>query len=309
MRQKILILGGTGMIGHGLFYGLSQYSDLDVYASAREDTNINKWFPLALKEKIKTNIDVNHFDSIIEVLSFAQPDVVINCVGLIKQNPLVENTLLAISINSLFPHRVASICRAMGIRMIHVSTDCVFSGDKGNYKETDPSDATDLYGRTKFLGEVIYPHCITLRTSIIGHELRGKRGLIEWFLSQQGMIKGFTHAIFTGLPTIEFARVIKEYVLSDPNLNGLYHVSAEPISKYDLLKLIAIRYRKEIQINPYDDFYSDRSLDSTRFQNATGYQPPSWEELVEKMYLNYEKMKVYYDQNFYNRNNIQNLEL
>lgn len=309
MRQKILILGGTGMIGHGLFYGLSQYSDLDVYASAREDTNINKWFPLALKEKIKTNIDVNHFDSIIEVLSFAQPDVVINCVGLIKQNPLVENTLLAISINSLFPHRVASICRAMGIRMIHVSTDCVFSGDKGNYKETDPSDATDLYGRTKFLGEVVYPHCITLRTSIIGHELRGKRGLVEWFLSQQGMIKGFTHAIFTGLPTIEFARVIKEYVLSDPNLNGLYHVSAEPISKYDLLKLIAIRYRKEIQINPYDDFYSDRSLDSTRFQNATGYQPPSWEELVEKMYLNYEKMKVYYVQNFYNRNNIQNLEL
>lgn len=309
MRQKILILGGTGMIGHGLFYGLSQYSDLDVYASAREDTNINKWFPLALKEKIKTNIDVNHFDSIIEVLSFAQPDVVINCVGLIKQNLLVENTLLAISINSLFPHRVASISRAMGIRMIHVSTDCVFSGDKGNYKETDPSDATDLYGRTKFLGEVVYPHCITLRTSIIGHELRGKRGLVEWFLSQQGMIKGFTHAIFTGLPTIEFARVIKEYVLSDPNLNGLYHVSAEPISKYDLLKLIAIRYRKEIQINPYDDFYSDRSLDSTRFQNATGYQPPSWEELVEKMYLNYEKMKVYYVQNFYNRNNIQNLEL
>ena len=298
MRQKILILGGTGMIGHGLFYGLSQYNDLDVYASVREDTNINKWFPLALKEKIKINIDVNHFDSVIEVLSFAQPDVVINCIGLIKQNPLVENPLLAISINSLFPHRVASICRAMGIRMIHVSTDCVFSGDKGNYKETDPSDATDLYGRTKFLGEVIYPHCITLRTSIIGHELRGKRGLVEWFLSQQGMIKGFTHAIFTGLPTIEFARVIKEYVLSDPNLNGLYHVSAEPISKYDLLKLIAIRYRKEIQINPYDGFYSDRSLDSTRFQNATGYQPPSWEELVEKMYQNYEKMKDYYDQNF-----------
>jgi len=286
------------MIGHGLFYGLSQYNDLDVYASVREDTNINKWFPLALKEKIKNNIDVNHFDSIIEVLSFAQPDVVINCIGLIKQNPLVENPLLAISVNSLFPHRVALICRAMGIRMIHVSTDCVFNGEKGKYKESDPSDATDLYGRTKFLGEVIYPHCITLRTSIIGHELRGKRGLVEWFLSQQGMIKGFTHAIFTGLPTIEFARVIKEYVLSDPNLNGLYHVSAEPISKYDLLKLIAIRYRKEIQINPYDGFYSDRSLDSTRFQNATGYQPPSWEELVEKMYQNYEKMKDYYDQNF-----------
>ena len=296
MRQKILILGGTGMIGHGLFYELSRYNDLDVYASAREDTNINKWFPLNLKEKIKTNIDVNHFDSIIEVLSFAQPDVVINCVGLIKQNPLVEIPLLAISINSLFPHRVALICRAMGIRMIHVSTDCVFNGEKGKYKESDPSDATDLYGRTKFLGEVIYPHCITLRTSIIGHELRGKRGLVEWFLSQQGTIKGFTHAIYTGLPTIEFARVIKEYVLPNPNLSGLYHVSAEPISKYDLLKLIAIRYRKEIQINPFDDFYSDRSLDSTRFQKATGYQPSSWEELVEKMYQNYEKIKGCYHQ-------------
>lgn len=286
------------MIGHGLFYELSRYNDLDVYASAREDTNINKWFPLNLKEKIKTNIDVNHFDSIIEVLSFAQPDVVINCVGLIKQNPLVEIPLLAISINSLFPHRVASICRAMGIRMIHVSTDCVFSGEKGKYKETDPSDATDLYGSTKFLGEVVYPQCITLRTSIIGHELRGKRGLVEWFLSQKGTIKGFTHAIYTGLPTIEFARVIKEYILTNPNLSGLYHVSAEPISKYDLLKLIAIRYSKEIQINPFDDFYSDRSLDSTRFKQATGYQPPSWEELVEKMYQNYEKMKDYYDQSF-----------
>ena len=284
------------MIGHGLFFELSQYDSLDVYASIREEMNINKWFPSNLREKIKPNIDANHFDTVIEALATIQPDVVINCIGLIKQNPLVENPLLAISINSLFPHRVALICRAMGIRMIHVSTDCVFNGEKGKYKESDTSDATDLYGRTKFLGEVIYPHCITLRTSIIGHELRGKRGLVEWFLSQQGTIKGFTHAIYTGLPTIEFARVIKEYVLPNPNLSGLYHVSAEPISKYDLLKLIAIRYRKEIQINPFDDFYSDRSLDSTRFQKATGYQPSSWEELVEKMYQNYEKIKDYYHQ-------------
>jgi len=295
-QKKILILGGTGMIGHGLFYELSRYNILDVYASAREDTNISKWFPSSLREKVKPNIDANHFDTVIEVLAAIRPEVVINCIGLIKQNPLVENPLLAISINSLFPHRVALICQAMGIRMIHVSTDCVFNGEKGNYKESDPADATDLYGRTKILGEVIYSHCITLRTSIIGHELRGKRGLVEWFLSQQGTIKGFTHAIYTGLPTIEFARVIKEYVLPNPNLSGLYHISTEPISKYDLLKLIAVRYRKKIQINPFDDFYSDRSLDSTRFQKATGYQPPSWEELVEKLYQNYENIKDYYNQ-------------
>lgn len=293
-RKKILILGGTGMIGHGLFYELSKYTDLDLYATARSDSNLEQWFPHELRQKIRVNVDADNYDTVIRALASIQPDIVINCIGLIKQLPLANDPLSAITSNSLLPHRVSLVCRTAGARMIQVSTDCIFNGSKGNYTESDPSDATDLYGRSKFLGEVEYPHCVTLRTSIIGHELKGKLGLIEWFLAQEGTINGFTQAIYSGVPTVEFARVIKEYVLPNPELSGLYHVSAEPISKYDLLKLVAKRYSKEIEIKPFDDFFNDRSLDSSRFREVTGYQPPSWEELVDMMCRNYELMHEYY---------------
>lgn len=293
-RAKVLILGGTGMIGHGLFYGLSKCADLDVYATVRRDKHLERWFPPDLRKKIRVNVDADNFETVIRAIASVQPDIVINCIGLIKQSPLANDPLSAITSNSLFPHRVSLVCRTAGARMIQVSTDCIFNGSKGNYTEADPSDATDLYGRSKFLGEVEYPHCVTLRTSIIGHELEGKLGLIEWFLAQEGTINGFTHAIYSGIPTVEFARVIKEYVLPNPQLSGLYHVSTESISKYDLLNLVAKRYSKEIEIKPFDNFYNDRSLDSSRFREATGYKPPSWEELVDMMYRNYELMKCYY---------------
>lgn len=291
--QKILILGGTGMIGHGLFYELSKYSDLDVYATARNESNLDKWFPQKLRQKIRVNVDADNFDTVVRAMASIQPDVVINCIGLIKQLPMASDPLSAITSNSLLPHRVSLICRTAGARMIQVSTDCIFNGNKGNYSESDPSDAMDLYGRSKFLGEVEYPHCITLRTSIIGHELKGKLGLIEWFLSQNGMINGFTRAIYSGLPTIEFARVIKDFVLPNSALSGLYHVSADPISKYDLLNLVAKRYSKDIEIKPFDKFYQDRSLDSSKFRKATGYIPPSWNELIDIMYQNYIRQEVY----------------
>ncbi len=294
-RKKLLILGGTGMIGHGLFYELSKCADLDVYATARSEKHLEQWFPPDLRKKIRVNVDADNFDTVIRALASIQPDIVINCIGLIKQLPLSHDPLSAITTNSLLPHRVSLVCRTAGARMIQVSTDCVFNGSKGNYTEADPSDATDLYGRSKFLGEVEYPHCITLRTSIIGHELKGKLGLIEWFLAQEGSINGFTRAIYSGTPTVEFARVIKEYVLPNPQLSGLYHVSAEPISKYDLLKLVAKRYSKEIEIKPFDDIFNDRSLDSSRFREATGYNPPSWEELVDKMYQHWVGHPIYKD--------------
>ena len=180
------------------------------------------------------------------------------------------------------------ICRSAGARMIHISTDCVFDGKKGNYTETDTSTADDLYGRSKFLGEVAYPpHCLTLRTSIIGHELKGKFGLIEWFLAQKGKVNGFTHAIYSGIPTVELAHIITDYILPNKDMNGVYHVSSDPISKYDLLKLVAKRYAKQIKIEPYNNFYQDRSLDSSAFRRIAGYTPPSWPELIDSMYQHY----------------------
>ncbi len=177
--------------------------------------------------------------------------------------------------------------------MIHLSTDCVFDGSKGGYSEADSPDAKDLYGRTKLLGEVAYPHCLTMRTSIIGHELKGRLGLVEWFMAQQGPIKGFTQAIYSGFPTIEMARILHERVLPNPGLSGVMHVSSQPVSKYELLRLMAERYGKDIVIEPDDDFHCDRSMDSASFRAATGYQPPSWRELVGAMHAHYTGSGLY----------------
>lgn len=275
------------MLGHVLFSRLSLRHDLDVYATVRNSAGLEKWFSSDLMKQIKTGVDADDFDTISRTVAAIKPGVVINCIGLIKQLPIAEEPLPAITINSLLPHRIAKACRDYGARMIHVSTDCVFDGMKGNYTENDPSDAKDLYGRSKFLGEVAYPHCVTLRTSIIGHELKGKLGLIEWFLAQQGSVCGFKKAIYSGFPTVELARIICDYVMQNLQLNGVYHVSSAPVSKYDLLMLVADRYGKKIEIEPFEDFVVDRSLDSSLFQKVTGYGPPSWAELTDVMYQHY----------------------
>ena len=294
MNNKVLILGGTGMLGHTLFTQLSLQKDLDVYATARTPRGLSLWFSPDLVKKIRADVDADNFDTVIRAFASIRPDIVINCIGLIKQLPMASDPLSAITINSQLPHRISMICRSAGARMIHISTDCVFDGKKGNYTETDPSNADDLYGRSKFLGEVAYPpHCLTLRTSIIGHELKGKLGLIEWFLAQKGKVRGYTNAIYSGFPTIELARILIEYILPNSNLRGVYHVSSDPISKYELLKLVAERYSKKIEIEPYDDFYMDRSLNSDLFHQATGYKPPSWKELIDKMYQHFISESVY----------------
>jgi len=288
MEKKVLILGGTGMLGHTLFMQLSLQKNLDVYATARTSSGLFLWFHPDFVEKIRVGVDADNFDTVIRAFASIQPDIVINCIGLIKQLPMASDPLSAIIINSLLPHRISMICRSAGARMIHISTDCVFDGKKGNYTEHDSSNADDLYGRSKFLGEVAYPpHCLTLRTSIIGHELKGKLGLIEWFLAQKGKVNGFTHAIYSGFPTVELAHILLEYIIPKPELTGVYHVSSDPISKYDLLNLVATRYAKQIKIEPYDKFHQDRSLDSSVFRRITGYTPPSWPELVDEMYQHY----------------------
>jgi len=218
------------------------------------------------------------------VFSKVQPDVVINAVGLVKQLAAGCDPLRTLPINTLFPHRLARLCSLVGARLVHISTDCVFSGVKGMYTEADTPDASDLYGRSKLLGEVDYPHAVTLRTSMIGHELSGARSLVGWFLSQGAQVKGYRRAIFSGLPTVEIARVIRDYVLPHPELQGVYHLSADPISKYDLLKMVARVYGKSIEIVPDDTLVIDRSLDSSRFRVAAGYVPKSWDEMIVAMH-------------------------
>lgn len=280
--MKILILGGSGMLGHRLWINLSKFHE--TWVTVRGDGSELPDMPEFPRQYIRAMVDALNFDQVIRAIASIQPDLVINCIGLIKQmGHLARDPLFSISLNAMLPHRISLICRTAKIRMIHISTDCVYSGNKGNYLETDQSDAEDLYGRTKFLGEVIYPHCITLRTSIIGRELKSHLGLIEWFLSQTGTIHGYKRAIYTGFTTDELSHIILDCVIPNPKLSGLFHVSSDPITKYDLLQLAQRVYHRQIQILPDEDFFCDRSLNSTRFRQMTGYQPPSWQSMIETM--------------------------
>jgi dTDP-4-dehydrorhamnose reductase len=281
-NKRVLVLGATGMLGNAVLRFFAQSPGYEAFGSARTSA-ASRRLPAHLHSHVNSGIDVENVDTLTHLLSMIQPNVVINCVGLVKQLEEADDPLIAIPINSLLPHRLARLCRLIGARLVHMSTDCVFSGEKGMYTEFDRADAQDLYGRSKFLGEVDYSNAITLRTSIIGRELDGARSLIDWFLSQDRDVKGYKRAIFSGLPTVEIAQLIRDYVIPNPELHGLYHVSADPISKFDLLKLVAQIYEKKIEIEADDGLVIDRSLDSTRFRQKTGFAPNAWPELVRSM--------------------------
>lgn len=278
----VLILGASGMLGNAMLRVFSQsegYRALGTVRSARA----LKLLPEQLHATLIVGVDVENFDSLSRAIAWAKPDVVVNCIGVVKQLAGSDDPLNSIPINSLLPHRLARLCELASARLVHISTDCVFSGKKGQYTETDFADANDVYGRSKFLGEVDYANAITLRTSIIGHELEHAHSLIGWFLAQRGPIKGFTQAIFSGLPTNELAQVIRDFVLPHRELQGTYHVSAEPINKYDLLRLVATAYGKDTSILPDSSLVIDRSLISERFCKATGYCSKSWIQLIQSM--------------------------
>ncbi|WP_339560290.1 SDR family oxidoreductase [Pseudomonas sp. EA_65y_Pfl1_P113] len=282
--MKILILGVTGMLGNAVFRVFSEDAHHDTWGTVRSSAAL-RYFAPQRQPHLLSGVDVLDQDALTAVLAEVRPDVVINCVGLIKQFADAKDPLTALPINAMLPHRLARLCALSGARLIHISTDCVFSGRKGGYLESDVSDAEDLYGKSKYIGELHdLPHAITLRTSIIGHELNSNHSLVDWFLSQEGSTRGFSKAIFSGLPTAELARVMKDFVLPHPELNGLYHVSAEPIAKLDLLTLIASQYGKSIEIRPDAALVIDRSLNSERFTQATGYQAPTWPQLIELMH-------------------------
>ena len=281
-NTRVLVLGATGMLGNAMLRLFAQSAGFDAFGSARS-TRAFQLLSEDLADRVVCGVDVENMDSLVSVFTKTRPDIVINCIGLVKQLAEADDPLVAIPTNTLLPHRLARLCDLARARLVHMSTDCIFSGSKGMYTETDASDAKDLYGRSKFLGEVDYPHAITLRTSIIGHELGGARSLIGWFLAQTDCVKGYKRAIFTGLPTVELARVIRDHVIPHPELHGIYHVSAAPISKFELLTLVAQTYGKTIDISADDQLVIDRSLDCTRFRRATGFAPKPWPELISSM--------------------------
>ena len=285
-KTRVLILGATGMLGSTLFRSFSTDPQFETFGSLREASYLRHFKP-EMQPALIPNTSLEGERGLLTAFSIARPDVVINCIGIIKQLPNANDHLESLAINSTLPHRLSAYCDAIGARLVHFSTDCVFSGKQGSYKEEDFPDAYDLYGRSKFLGEVGYKNSITLRTSIIGHELNRAKSLIDWFLSQTGEVKGFTKAIFSGLPTIEVARVVKDYVIPRRELSGLYHLSVDPISKHDLLTLVAKEYGKNIKIFPDENLVIDRSLNSDRFRTATGFQPRRWEHLVRQMHEEY----------------------
>ncbi|MGC4099094.1 MAG: SDR family oxidoreductase [Nitrospira sp.] len=280
--MRILILGGDGMLGHQLLRHLRGRHDVRV--TLKLNREVYEACRLLEPETAFYGVDLKQTDSLLQVLAEFRPEAVVNAVGIVKQRSEAKAVAPSLEINSLLPHRLALLCRTIEARLIHFSTDCVFSGRKGHYRETDQPDAEDIYGRTKLLGEVVEPHCVTLRTSMIGPELSRKHGLLEWFLAQRGQtVKGFTKAIFSGFPTSELVRIV-ELVLTDvPTIHGLYHVAARPISKYDLLTLVQDRLRFPVTIERDEIFECNRSLDASRFNKDTGYSPPAWETMIDGM--------------------------
>jgi dTDP-4-dehydrorhamnose reductase len=280
--MRILVFGAGGMLGHKLIQVLG--SNNEVYGTFRGDIVELPSLDSSQKERFITGVTAEDEASVRRAIETARPDVVINAIGIIKQLPDSKNVITTLTINSIFPHRLAQLSAEFGFRLITISTDCVFAGDRGNYSEKDVPDAVDLYGKSKNLGEVSSDNCLTLRTSIIGHELGSAHSLVDWFLSNGGgKVKGYANAIYSGFPTVVFASIIDNLIHAHPALSGLYHVSSDAISKYDLLSLINNAYDSGITIDRDDDFRIDRSLDSTRFRNETGFKPQDWKSMVNVM--------------------------
>lgn len=280
--MKVLVLGGSGLLGHKLAQVFS--SQFETFATFHGSFDKYRGLDAFNGVQVVENIEAQDLESVGRALADARPDAIVNAIGVTKHVPDVANTIKTIAINSLLPHQLAEIAANQNARLICISTDCVFSGKKGNYLETDASDATDLYGKSKNLGEVIGGDCLTIRTSIVGRELFTQNSLVEWFLSNRGgRVKGFKKATFSGFPTLTLAKIIADLIANRPDLRGLYHVSSEPINKFDLLQLINDEMGAGIELEADTEFVIDRSLDSTKFRSETGFVPPTWPEMVRAM--------------------------
>tara|TARA_B110001454_G_scaffold219149_1_gene250423 strand:+ start:5072 stop:5941 length:870 start_codon:yes stop_codon:yes gene_type:complete len=284
--MKVLVFGGNGEIGHMICKTLSK--DFDIFGTIRKNKDFNSvnFFSEVLPESKCIYIDsIEDLKNVDKILKKIQPDVVLNCIGVVKHRDSCNaNDLSTNVINSIFPHKLLKLCLNRNIRLIHLSTDCVFSGNKGNYIETDVPDPTDYYGQSKYDGEINASNALTLRTSFIGPALLYKTGFFEWIMSQKGMsVKGFSHAIYSGLTTPAFCRILKKVIQDCPDLSGIYHVSSDPISKFELINLINDKFKLNINVKVDETFFCDRSLNSDRFREETKISIPSWDEMIDEL--------------------------
>jgi len=279
--MRLLVVGGDGMLGHRLLAQLGPVHEVRV--TLRRPLAAYAGHGLYSEANAEPGIDVRDFGAVLDVLDRFRPEAVVNAAGIVKQRPEARSAVPSIEVNALFPQRLAAACRRAGARLVHLSTDCVFSGRRGGYTEADEPDPQDLYGRTKLLGEVDDGACLVLRSSIIGLELGNRLGLVEWFLAQQGPVRGFRHAVYTGLTTAEMARVIDRVLAKHPELAGLWHVAAEPVGKDDLLRSLAAHLGRDVEVRPDETVRCDRSLSAERFRLATGWDPPTWDDMLGEL--------------------------
>ncbi|MFN0277745.1 MAG: dTDP-4-dehydrorhamnose reductase family protein [Pyrinomonadaceae bacterium] len=278
--MRVLIFGANGMLGHKLAQVLS--AQFDVWTAVRNDYSAVERFGIFDRARLIESVDVTNIESVFRAIDTVEPDVVLNAAGIVKQRP--EDAVQTLKINSVFPQLLADISSKNGFRLITISTDCVFSGEKGNYAETDIPDARDVYGISKLLGEVKNNNCLTIRTSIIGRELAGSYSLVEWFLgNREKNVEGYVKAIYSGFPTVVLSEILSGVITDHPELHGVYHVSSDPINKFELLSLLNKYYKANIRIEPSEDFVIDRSLNSSAFRKSTGFSPVSWEKMIEQM--------------------------
>ena len=282
--MKLLILGSNGLLGNTLTKYFFEKSNYETYGFLKDSSKL-KFFKKKYINRLIIIQNILNTTDLRRNIKALMPDVIINCIGQTNKTrgKNLNNIENYININSLFPFRLKEICEEIQSRLIHFSSDCVFSGEKGFYSEKDNPDPTDMYGKSKLLGELDNENIITIRKSVIGHELDSKKGLLEWFLNQEESVEGYKEAIFSGLTVLELARIIDMYILPNRQINGIIHLSAEPISKYDLLEIIAKQYNKLIKIEPNKEVKIDRSLNSEYFKKLTGYKSESWPLLINSM--------------------------
>ena len=282
---RVLILGAGGMLGHKMLQA-SRAAFPDSWASLR---GVVGDYPVRgidafQSDRILEHFEASDFAGVRASLERLRPQVVINCVGVIKQRSPAQEAQTNIAINALLPHQLAAVLSEWGGRLIHISTDCVFDGRRGGYTEEDLTNAEDLYGRTKAMGETTAPNTLTLRTSIIGRELRTHRSLLDWALSQNHRtVNGFRQAWWSGVTTNHLAALIVNLIGEHPTLSGIYHVSSGRSSKFDLLHLIRDAYGLDMNIVPDDGFVLDRSLSGSKLREAIGYECPPLTQLIAEM--------------------------
>jgi dTDP-4-dehydrorhamnose reductase len=295
--MNVLILGGAGMLGHKVFQHLKDRLP-DTWCTVRGSVaDAHALAPSIFAANLVGGVDAADWPALERLLREHRPRVIVNCIGVIKQRSEAKSAVPSITINALLPHRLAELCQRWDARLIHFSTDCVFSGERGNYTEDDFSDAHDLYGRTKFLGEVSTRNALTLRTSIIGRELTQFRSLLEWFLAEAGRngeartkpahgrrrVQGFARAFYSGVTTNYLAELVGQIITAHPQLHGLYQVTSDTISKFELLTLLRDAFHLDCEIQPQEEFFCDRSMKGDKFVAATGLRTPPWHHLAAQL--------------------------